>query len=183
MELKSKMIKISTRLTFDIYHKFYMFSLYRGRFYKHGPKIFAIITMVGVGALLFSGFAFGFDMVDITLLIILASLSIFMSFHIFISPKLYYKSRGKFREVDIEYCFEEEYLTIKSSSEVASDSCKIMYKALYKVYEIDEFFFLNLNIRQAYIIPKKDCAYMDIQEIREILENQVDKYINYSRVK
>lgn len=183
MESKNKVIKISTRLTFDIYCKFYMFSLYRSRFSKKMPIILFINTVIGVGALLYTGFSFGFNRLSITLLILMILVAIFISFRMFILPRLYYKSREKYKEIDIEYCFEEEYLVTTLATEVASETGKMMYKAFYKVYEIDDFFFLYINIRQAKIIPKKDCSYDDIQAIREILESKVEKYIKYCKEK
>ena len=181
MESEDKKLEITTKITYDIYRKYHMFSLFRGRLYKRGPAIFFIIVIIGGGISLFSGLSFGFDLVDILLLSVLFLMTLFMIFLLFISPKIYYKSSKTLIEAEVRYDFWEDYMVVEAESELANGSSKITYSALHKVYEIEELILLYLNNRQAYIIPKKSCTEEDINNLRIILERKVEKYVNYFR--
>jgi len=183
MEDKDGIVEITTHGAYDIYRKYFMFSLFRGKFYKQGPTIFFIIIMVGIIVVIYSGFSLGFEVGDVIFLSILILLIIFMAFLMIGLPRLYYKSARKLIEVTTKYTFTEDYMLTQSYSELANGSSKIEYSALHKVYEIDEMILIFISNSQAFIIPKKDSIPKDILHLNKILKSKVKKYYDYCKKK
>ena len=183
MEYKDRIIEITTQGSYDLYKKYYMFSLFRGKYYKQGPILTFIVAIAGIIVALTSGISFGFEVVDITVLIILTLMIILMLFLIFVLPKLYYKSARNFAESTNKYRFTDEYMLVESSSNLTKGSSQIEYSALHKVLEIDEMILIYISSSQAFVIPKKDCFSGDIQYLQKLLKSKVKKYKNYCKKK
>lgn len=176
MNVSSNQIVIITQATYDIYREFYIFTLFRGPLYKYGPVLFYITSIVGISISLFSGLSFGFDAIIVTLLIVLLVMILLMSFLIFISPKIYYKSGRKLIELPSKYTFTDTFISVESQSEAASSLSKIAYSSIHSIYETNTTIYIFLSNTQAYILPKKD-----ILDLRMIFANRVKKFRNYSR--
>ncbi len=181
MESNNKIVEVITQGTYDIYKKYYMFSMFRGKMYKLGPILFYVINIVGILVVILSGTYSGFEAVDIIVLTILILMDLIMILLMFIIPKRYYRSAKNIIESTNKFRFTEEYMEVESTSELANDTSHIMYNALNRVCEIEDMIFIYLSNSQAYIIPKKDCTPENIQKLRTILNSKVKKYNNYSK--
>ena len=180
IEIENNGIIITTQITYDIYKKYCRFSMFKGRLYKVQPILIYIIGALIIPLTLYLGFSFGFNTMDIVAITVLPIIIISITYSMFISPKVYYKSAKNISSIN-RYNFSEEYMTTESTSELANGFSKIMYSALHKVYEIDELIFIFVTKSQAYIIPKKDCSYQSIIDLRRILKKNIKKYKNYSK--
>lgn len=69
-----------------------------------------------------------------------------------------------------EYEFDEEYLSVATyqNGEVKGTH-KVYYKELHKVRENDEYIFLYLNSKSAYIVAKSDATAEDLTALRQLL--------------
>lgn len=176
-----KPVEISTQITYGLYSKFYLFTIFRGRFYKHVPALFYIISIFAILISLLTGSAFGFDSIIVILLIVLLIMDLLMTFLFFISPRIYYNSVKKLIEAPVKYTFTDTYLLVESESSAASNNTQINYDTIYKVCETNNMIYIFINNSQAYIIPKRECSNRDIDRLRMIFSNHIKKYRNYSR--
>lgn len=172
---KGNAIQVEELVTYDIYLKYYLFCLFRGRLYKQGPILVYIVSTFGIVLALFTGFSFGFDIVVLVVTIILVVMLLLMTFLLTYVPKKYYKTAKKFLETPSRYKFTEEFLYVESHSEEASGSTKIKYEALHKIYELEDMIYIFINNSQAYILEKKIFNEESFQWLRNILIDKLGK--------
>ena len=181
MENKENGIKIITKITYDMYKKYCKFSLFRGKFYKIEPPLIYIVSAIVLLLSLSLGLSYGFEVMDIAVILIFTIITVVLTVMLFVLPKLYYKSSKISSESTNEYKFFEEYLTIESDSELVYGSSRIGYAALYRIYEVDDFIFIYISNAQAFIVPKENCSPSDVDELRNILQGKVKIYKDYSK--
>jgi hypothetical protein len=175
------LVEVRSIMTYDNYKKYFFFSLFRRKSYKRYLVLFYVISSIGILASLSFGIFFGFDTVNIILLLTLLVLTLFMSYLVIFAPKNYYKTAKKVMENLTIYKFTPEYLDVESKAEVASFNSSIRYDAFYMIYEMDEVFFLFTSNRQAYLVPKNDIPVEILEQLRTIFKFKLGKkYHNYS---
>jgi hypothetical protein len=176
------LIETETSITFELYREYYLFSMFRGRFYKQQPIIMYAVGAFSTIASLLLGFFFGFDFVTITIPILMIVLLSVMTFLMLYIPKKYYKTAAKLLGGSNKYKFTEEYFYAESNSEVNRGVSQIKYEALHKVYETEAMLYIFISNAQAFIVEKKNLKTEDIKVIRGILKSKLGKmYINYSK--
>jgi hypothetical protein len=99
----------------------------------------------------------------------------------FIYPRIYYKSIKKFVEGTTKYSFTEDYMFAESTSDSSTGTSKMKYDALYRVYELQDFFYIFISSSQAFLITKRSCSAEDAIGLRKLLQAKVKKYYNYSK--
>lgn len=169
-----------TIINYETYKKFYLFALFKGRYYKMGPKLFYIISAIGIFVSLITGFVFGFDSVIKIFLILFIILIAVMSLLIFYLPKKYYKSAEKIYQGINRYKFFDDYFQAEMDNGSAKGTSNIKYDALYKVYEIPEYFYIFISRSQAYMVDKSGFNIIELDSLTAIFKNVLGKkYYKY----
>lgn len=169
-----------TLINYEAYKEYYLFSLFKGKRYKSRPRMFYSISAVGIVISLLTGVAFEFDIPIITFLGIFIVLNILMSFLIYYLPKKYYKSAEKIYEGINRYKFFRDYFTVEKNTDEAKGNSEIKYSALYKIYEVNEYFYIFISRTQAYMVDKKGFEASEFDAVREIFKNKLGrKYYKY----
>jgi hypothetical protein len=174
-------IEIISKLEYNDFKKYWIFCLFKGKYYKFGPILFWIICITGILIVTSSGLTFGFETSDIFAVAFFIVFMLLMAYLMYLSPKLYYKSATILRESISKYNFGEEYMTIESVSNSTNGFSQIRYENLFKVYESDEYLFILISNKQSFIIRKNNNSADDIEATRKILQSNVKKYVNYSK--
>ncbi|MDV3429413.1 MAG: YcxB family protein [Bacillota bacterium] len=169
-----------TLINYEAYKKYYLFSLFKGKHYKSKPRLYYIISSVGIVISLATGFAFGFDILIKTFLSIFIFLTLLMSLLIFYLPKKYYKSAEKMYEGVNQYKFFEDYFTVEKNTDEAKGNSQIKYSALYKIYEVQDYFYIFISRSQAYMVDKSRFNTSEPETLREIFKDKLGKkYYKY----
>lgn len=121
------------------------------------------------------GFAFGFDLVIKTFLGLLIFLTLLMSILIYYLPKKYYKTAEKMLEGINRYKFYEDYFEVSKDTDKAKGSSQIRYNALYKIYEVPDYFYIFISRNQAYMVDKKGFSFPELDTVREIFRNKLGR--------
>ncbi|MFX0549524.1 YcxB family protein [Hathewaya histolytica] len=98
----------------------------------------------------------------------------------YILPKKSYKNISEYK---IKYKFTEDYMFIESSTESKKHTSKIEYRSLYKVHGLNDIIVIFENQVAVYIIPKRDCANQEFEDLKSILRTNVKKYIESTKFK
>lgn len=176
------LVELKSTVTYDIYKKFFLFSLFKGKSYKRKILLFYVTLFIGVSVSLCTGIIFGFDFMIAVLLILLIVLGMLMSYLIIFAPKNYYKTAEKIVANMTVYRFTSEYLDIESKNELSSGKSVIRYDSFYKIYETDSDLYLYISNSQAYMVPKSDIPTNVMEQLRTIFESKLGKkYYNYCK--
>lgn len=174
-------IKITTVYDYETYKKFYQFGLFRGKYHKIRKwvlLIFCPTVLIDYFRKMFFSNEHIFLFNKIAFVIILAAcLYLFLLY--FIMPKIFYGSQKKFIDGLVDFIFTDDKIKIKSLSAKYSGSSEFQYDLLYKVYETNDFFYLYLRKRSAYILRKVDINLDIVDNLRELLNKKLSpkKYI------
>ena len=129
---------------------------------------------------MYTGIFFGFDIVNLVLLLVLLVLGLFRVYLVVFAPKKYYNTAQKFIENLTIYRFTPEYLDVESKAEIASGNSSIRYDAFHMIYEMDEVIYLFISNRQALLVPKNGIQVEILEQLRAIFKNSLGKkYHNY----
>ena len=69
----------------------------------------------------------------------------------------------------LHYVFEDDQFMVTSDSPIFSGETRAQYSVLMKAYETDDYFFLYITPRQAYLIGKNDFTAGNSDELRQKL--------------
>lgn len=139
-------IETEMSINYDIFKKYYLFSLFKGKSYKIKLTLFYGLGIFSLIVALISGFRRGFDINNVFILTIWGiffSLITFLivSLRVFLPKKQYEKNR-KVLERTVKYKFTQDYIYTEASSEEVSGSSKFKYEALYKVCEVEDMIYI-----------------------------------------
>ncbi|WP_160673392.1 YcxB family protein [Clostridium sp. C8-1-8] len=173
--------EVKSTMTYDIFKKYFLFSLFRRKSYKQRLAIFCIIFSIGGVVSLYSIISFGFDAINTILLLMLLVLAFLMTYLVIFAPKNYYKTAKKVIENPTIYRFTSEYIEVELIAEAISGNSIIKYDSFHKIYEIGDMFYLYISNRQAHIVPKNDIEEETLKKLRIIFKSKLGKkYHNYS---
>jgi len=77
--------------------------------------------------------------------------------------------------------FGNDQVEVETVGESSSGFSRIKYGDIFRVYEIDDYFYMFISNNQAFIIRKNNIPVDRIPLLRSILTNQVNKYFNYTK--
>lgn len=94
-------------------------------------------------------------------------------------PKMRYKALGKLQNLENEFIFGDETMTIINRSEEYTGQGEIKYSIIPKVMETPKYIFIYQDLRSVYIIDKSTITNGTIEDIRAKLAQYVPqkKYI------
>lgn len=122
---------------------------------KKALIIRAVISVVFFGlAMTLSYLTYDYDMFRLLLLgfVIMWGLLLYLYF---IVPKRQYKAAvAKMKDLKNTYTFTDDSITVSSNGDGYSGSSEITYEKLYRAAETNEYFFLYINKRQAFVVDK-----------------------------
>jgi len=84
----------------------------------------------------------------------------------------------------ITVCFWEEHFSVAAMDKPEKAASEIKYAALYKVYELNDFFYLYYQASQAFIIDKRDFTQGSAEELAGLFaqvlpEKKIRRYNKY----
>ena len=172
------MIELDVKYTYERYKKFYWFTLFRGKNYKRGIKIFPIVTAL----MIFYVILFTVWMDNVLLRVIFSVLSIIcILFYVaaFFMPRYYVKRSPALFETNINLIFGDESFITTQTGDAIKGTGETKFSALWKVYETTDSFYLYHTPAQALLLSKDDFVTGTPAELRELLQKnlEVKKYI------
>lgn len=90
-------------------------------------------------------------------------------------PKRCYKSTKIADGIETEYVFEEDEFIARCEHKAYRTEAKVDYKILKNVYELNEYIFLFVSKRQAYIVEKDSISVDEVSVLRETLLKKIGK--------
>ncbi len=181
MGTEEELIEVSSSLNYDDLKKYWLFTLFRGKYYKNGPMLYLIINILGL--LMFGSKVIisGFDSVEIGVFTFLLIALLLMLYLMIYAPKRNFKTYKLLQGSLTKYKFGSDQVEIETVGESSSGFSRIKYGDIFRVYEIDDYFYIFISNNQAFIIGKNNIPADRIPLLRSILANQVKKYFNYTK--
>lgn len=168
------MIEIETKYTYEVYKQYYWFSLFRGKNYRYG-----IATFPFVSALMFVLAILSFTWFDSMLSTVISTTGtvICVLFYLmaFLLPKRYVKHSPALFQSGLTLIFNEDSFTTTQTGDLASGTGITSYKALIKIYETRDVFYVYMTPVQALLLPKKDITKGSPEELRSLLQSKLPK--------
>lgn len=163
-------IEAVTNITYDQYHKFCIFSVFKR---KSQRKL--IIPLLGLIAFLFVSLLCLGIIENNKTHIIAATIIIFCSLLIiFLLPfllKLVYKSDKCIFKAPINYTFIENKFTVETKK--LNSIAEYSYDDINELYETAAMFYLFITIGKIYIIPKDSFVIGNATDFRNLMKSQI----------
>lgn len=136
---------------------------------KHSLILYIVILAIGVAGLLGYVIWSLYPDSEASSILLIFALPLVVGLVMLLSLKQNVKKMAQNNYVN-EYEFDEEYFTVATyqNGEVKGTH-KVYYRELHKVRENDEYIFLYLNSKSAYIVAKSDATAEDLAELEKIL--------------
>lgn len=162
-------------MNFELYKRFFKFAIAKTKY----RLILSIITyiIIGYGLIMavIAGAIFGFSPTFITIIIFMVALLSLKLYQELMLPRILYKKSKKIYESVYSVKLFNQHLQIETKGNLNSGQSNTNYEALYKAYEINDMFFLNITPQQAYIIPKETISVDAGLMLRDILKEKLGK--------
>lgn len=154
----------------------------RNMYIKANPKSRMIVTTILYAILMllivFCLIVFGHNSTLYTILGLCVLMLVWLYFTYFLSPIIRYNAQEKMKDVKNEYIFYDDIIKASTEGDEFKGETKIEYSLLVKAYETNEYFFIYITKRQAFIIDKSTVEGGSPLEIRQKLMSCLDdKYI------
>lgn len=94
-----------------------------------------------------------------------------------ISTYMFLKTDKVSLDLKTEMTFDKENITAVNEVE----NMTLSYDKLYKILETKEYIYLYLNKQQSFIVNKENISVTDLAVLRDILKQNVKKYIEYMK--
>jgi len=166
-------IHATTFFDYDLYKTYYRFSLARGKYYKAKTLFLLalVLVMIGVtywlGTFLLTKFFY--------YMIFFVVMFAYFSITYFLMPKIAYQSQKKTHDgISFEFVFTDEEMKIKSINPMFTVDEALHYELLFKIYETQNYIYLFIRKRSAYIVKKSDII-GDPSELTNLLQNRLGK--------
>lgn len=175
-------IKVETEYDYEVFKKYFRFFVFRGKHYTVKKNIFfafiILVTSICIISLIDVITSERFELYFFVLLIVYLILFFNWIFLYFIRPKLFYK-KDKMKDRLYTFVFREDKMLVSSAGSGVSSSSEVDYASLLKAYEIDDFIYLFINPRQAYLVNKTNIDMIAVNNLRNLLKSKFppDKYI------
>lgn len=157
------MVQIETKLTKEMYQKFNKY-----HFFSTNKKFRIVINILSIFLIIYP-FLNLHTFNDLNLYLIILGIIALIEFNTPIVPNLFVnrilKTDKTILSTTCTYTFNDEYYEVKTDSGYN----KIYYKNLYKWVEIDNFYYLYLNSKQANIIDKSNLTKSDNKKLNDII--------------
>ena len=172
------MIAVKTRYTLELYHKYYWFCLFRGKYYRYGQAFFLVVTglMIVFSAWSLFGRA---DLASKILFPILTVICLLLYAAKFILPKRYVRRYPALFQSDLEIVFTEDGFSTKQTGALVSGGATAKYEMLQKVYETGDAFYIYTAPAQAILLSKGVFTQGSPEDLRRLLQAKLaqGKYI------
>lgn len=172
-------LKVKSQYSYEDYREYYMFSLFRGKRYRLGIRIFFIAYPALIALVALMTIYSGPDPFLIVCEVILVFIFVLFLFMIYYFTRKNYGNIKKLFTSGVIFEFRNNDFIIKQKNNLYTGESAIKYEALYKVYETETMFYVFITPRQAFLINKNGIIDDNPNSLRTILMNEVDrkKYI------
>lgn len=179
METEEILIELTSNLEYKDFKKYWLFTMFRGKHYKRGPVLYLIINLLGLLMFGTKVILSGFDTLETGVFAFLLIVLLLMLYLMILAPKQNFKTYNLLKGSSINYKFFRDEVEIETIGASSNSISKIKYRGVYRVYEIDEYFYIYISNNQAFVIGKNNLPTENILILRSVLSNQVNKYFNY----
>lgn len=136
---------------------------------KHSLILYIVILAIGVAGLLGYVIWSLYPDSEASSVLLIFALPLVVGLVMLLSLKQNVKKMAQNNYVN-EYEFDEEYFCVATYQDgEVKGTHKVYYRELHKVRENDEYIFLYLNSKSAYIVAKSDATAEDLAELEKIL--------------
>lgn len=161
------------------YNERAMTALLRTGFSKGNPKSSLIRNwclqagMAALGVLFICGMDRpGMGWMLIGLAIVLFALITWIYFGI---PKVHYKSLCKFAEIQVDFVFGQDALTLDGYGGTYKEHAVTPYEMLYKAIETSSYLFIYIDKKRAYVVDKTTATPEQMAQVRGVLQSVLGK--------
>lgn len=168
-------LRVKSQYSYDDYREYFIFSLFRGKRYSVGIRLFFIGYPVLIALVTLSAIIYGPDSFLIfsdAALILIYAVFLFMIYYL---PRKNYKNIGKLFTSGVIFEFRNNDIIAKQSNNLYDGEGTLKYEALFKVYETKKMFYIFIAPNQAFLINKNGIIDDTPDSLRQILQSKVDK--------
>lgn len=142
---------------------------------KHSLILYAVILTIGIVGLLGYVIWSIYPDSEASSVLLISALPLVVGLVMLLSLRQNVKKMAQNNYIN-EYEFGEEFFNVATyqNGEVKGTH-KVYYNELHKVRENDEYIFLYLNSKSAYIVAKSDATAEDLTSLRQLLNLRDDK--------
>ena len=162
------MIEVRTKYTPEMHKEFLRFLFFRGESYRYKQRTFTVLGIL----LIVLWFVLYFSMPLNLLPIVLLAVGIFVLLWTHLIPAVLSKQNAKetssLRQAELYIIFNEDDISISFEGDPQSGMSSLLYKALYKVYETKNDFYLFLTPANALLVSKSDFISGSADELRTL---------------
>ena len=154
----------------------------RSMYIKANPKSRMIVTTILYSILMllvvFCLIVVGHNSTLYTILGLCVLALLWLYFTYFLSPIIKYNAQVKMKDAKNEYIFYDDMIKASTEGDEFNGETKIEYSLFVKAYETNEYFFIYITKRQAFMVDKSTIEGGTAADIRKKLIFYLgDKYI------
>ena len=168
-------IKASSIHNFNTIRDFLHMGMFKKNNPKHGIILVSILYSFVILCILFSLFAFGYDLRFVILLVVSILMLVFFYTLYFIAPIVNYNSLAKMKDCKNIYIFGDEFIKSSTESPHYTDNEEIKYSLFFKAYETSKYIYLYRTKVQVYIVEKATIEGGTIEELRAKLVSYLEE--------
>jgi hypothetical protein len=165
-------IEATTRIDYETYRKFYLFSFLQGqKFTWQGPLLIALAPVLAI-AFLVLYIKDPSDVLNLIGLVMMLFITLVMAALVTIMPRRYYLSIEKQLMTPNHYRFLDDHLTV--STDMPGDlPTDYPYDTIEKAHETAGFFYINLGPGKICIIGRDDFTAGSATDLHSLLQEKI----------
>lgn len=167
----------SSLITYDVYKKFYRFTLTKTRNPILCSSLICIALLFIFIALFFNQLHSGYSQGMTILMAMIVTYCMYIIYQLTYGPRKSYKKSEKFYENPFNFIFEENNFEVKSQNSLADVNASYRYGLVKKAYELNDAFYLFIDKKRAYIVLKNGFVNGTPEECRVLLKEKLDSLL------
>lgn len=154
-------------------------AFYRAVLYAKNPKksmvLYTVFLFLLAAIYLWQGHTYGWSTGLIVLSAIMAIAAISQPFLYYVLPQIKFRAYDKRQGLAIKYVFGDEEVQIFAETPDFEDKAKIKYAMIDRVKETNDYFYIYMSKRQAFVVDKATAVGGTAEEVRSKLRSCLGK--------
>ena len=167
------MIEVKTRYTLEMHKEFLRFLFFRGEYYRYKQRSFSLlgILLIVLWGVLYYTTPFSY------LPVVFLGVGVFVLLWAHFVPSVLSRQNAKeassLMQSGLNIVFDENVISISSEADNLIGTSRLRYKALFKVYETKNDFYIFLTPVHAFLVSKIDIIQDAPEALRTLFQAKI----------